>query len=72
MLIYSRARGLFAGLDLNGAVIKPDDDSTMTFYGRNVPANELLAGKGPRNPNADLFLRDVQQVYRDAKASSGL
>ena len=72
VLMYSRSRGLFAGLDLNGAVIKPDADSTVTFYGRDVPANELLAGKGPRNPNADLFLREVQQAYSEAKASSGL
>src|SRR5581483_11858400 len=36
VLTYSRTRGLFAGLDLNGAVVKPDEDSTVAFYGKNV------------------------------------
>ncbi|HLI62605.1 MAG TPA: lipid-binding SYLF domain-containing protein, partial [Terriglobales bacterium] len=34
VLTYSRARGLFAGLALNGAVIKQDDDATRALYGR--------------------------------------
>src|ERR1700691_5905666 len=36
VLTYSRARGLFAGVSLNGAVIKQDKDSTREFYGRMV------------------------------------
>src|ERR1700758_588057 len=39
VLSYSRARGLFAGLELNGAVIGQDKDSTREFYGRMVPFN---------------------------------
>ena len=37
VLTYSRARGAFAGLELSGAVIKQDKDSTRDFYGRMVP-----------------------------------
>ena len=36
VLSYSRARGVFAGLELNGAVIKQDRDSTREFYGSVV------------------------------------
>ena len=44
VLTYSRSRGLFAGLELNGAVIKQDKDSTRDFYGRMVPFKTSLTG----------------------------
>jgi lipid-binding SYLF domain-containing protein len=40
VLTYSRARGIFAGLELAGAVIKQDKNSTREFYGRMVPFKE--------------------------------
>jgi lipid-binding SYLF domain-containing protein len=42
VLSYSRARGVFAGLELNGAVIKQDKDSTREFYGHMVPFDTSL------------------------------
>src|SRR5437762_5532255 len=44
VLTYSRARGAFAGLELVGAVIKQDKDSTRDFYGRMVPFKTSLEG----------------------------
>lgn len=44
VLTYSRARGAFAGITLNGAVIKQDQDDTRAFYGRMVPFRTLLLG----------------------------
>jgi SH3 domain-containing YSC84-like protein 1 len=44
VLTYSRARGVFAGVSLNGAVIKQDRDDTRAFYGRMVPFRTLLTG----------------------------
>src|ERR1700687_314703 len=44
VLTYSRARGAFAGLELAGAVIKQDKDSTREFYGRMVPFKTSLKG----------------------------
>ena len=44
VLTYSRSRGLFAGLELNGAVIKEDKGSTREFYGRMVPFKTSLKG----------------------------
>ena len=44
VLTYSRSRGLFAGLELSGAVIKQDKDSTREFYGRMVPFKTSLKG----------------------------
>src|SRR2546426_12436053 len=43
VLSYSRARGVFAGLELNGAVIKQDRESTREFYGHMQPTRITLA-----------------------------
>jgi len=42
ILTYSRAKGLFGGLALNGAVVKPDNDANHSFYGKNVTARAIL------------------------------
>ena len=56
ILVYSRTKGLFAGIDLSGAAVKPDEDSTRAYYGEAVPANTTLTGLGPKNANSNLFL----------------
>ena len=42
ILTYSRARGLFAGVSLKGAVVKPDDDANRDLYGRELSAKAIL------------------------------
>ncbi len=42
ILSYSRSRGLFAGLELKGVVIKPDNDEMREVYGANMTAKEVL------------------------------
>jgi len=42
VLSYSRARGVFAGLELNGAVVKQDRESTRLFYGKITPFSTTL------------------------------
>ncbi len=44
MLSYSRSRGLFAGISLNGATIQPDNDSNHDLYGRDITNREVLTG----------------------------
>lgn len=66
ILVYSQAKGLFAGLDLSGASVKPDDDSTRTYYGTLVPFTEILSGKAKANPNSKLFLADVRQAFHES------
>ena len=61
VLTYSRARGLFAGVSLNGAVIKQDKDSTREFYGRMVPFRTSLTGEIPPPESANVFLRMLSQ-----------
>src|SRR5947199_8112435 len=45
VLTYSRARGLFAGITVNGAAIYADDDSTRRIYGRKVLTKTILMGR---------------------------
>jgi SH3 domain-containing YSC84-like protein 1 len=56
VLTYSRSRGLFAGLELSGAVITQDKDSTREFYGRMVPFKTSLTGEIAAPKDAYPFL----------------
>jgi lipid-binding SYLF domain-containing protein len=66
VLTYSRARGLFAGITLNGAAIKQDKDSTREFYGRMVPFRTLLVGEIDAPPAANAFLTTLAKWAQDA------
>ena len=44
MLSYSRARGLFAGIALDGATLRPDKDSNKELYSREATNREILTG----------------------------
>jgi SH3 domain-containing YSC84-like protein 1 len=59
ILSYSRARGVFAGLELNGAVIKQDKDSTREFYGHIVTPKSSLQGAIEAPPGAYPFLQTL-------------
>jgi SH3 domain-containing YSC84-like protein 1 len=56
VLTYSRARGIFAGVSLAGAVINQDKDSTRDFYGRMVPFKTSLKGEVDPPAGANTFL----------------
>jgi len=44
MLSYSRSRGLFAGISLEGATLRPDEETNRELYGRNATNREILTG----------------------------
>jgi lipid-binding SYLF domain-containing protein len=69
VLTYSRARGVFAGISLNGAVIKQDRDDTRAFYGRMVPYRTLLTGAHPAPPDANPYLETLRR-YAPVKAAA--
>jgi lipid-binding SYLF domain-containing protein len=66
VLTYSRARGLFAGITLNGAVIKQDKDSTREFYGRMVPFRTSLVGEIEPPVAANTFLTTLAKWAQEA------
>src|SRR5688572_29058948 len=50
LLTYSRARGLFAGVSLDGATLRPDDDANKNMYGKEMANKDVVLGnvKAPR------------------------
>lgn len=59
VLTYSRARGVFAGISLNGAAVHQDAGSTRAFYGRPVPFRSVLSGETPSPTEAWPFVGTV-------------
>jgi len=72
VLTYSRARGVFAGISLNGAVVRQDKDDTRAFYGRMVPFRTILTGKIAAPPDSEPFLKVVAKYagQRPAKTTA--
>ena len=66
VLTYSRARGVFAGISLAGAVIKQDKDATREFYGRMVPFRTSLTGKVEAPHGAYPFLDTLAKWAKKA------
>jgi lipid-binding SYLF domain-containing protein len=67
MLTYSRAKGAFAGITLNGVSIRRDDDSTRAVYGRKVSNDAVLNGKVAVPGAAKAFLSAVSGAKAVAK-----
>jgi SH3 domain-containing YSC84-like protein 1 len=68
ILTYSRAKGAFAGLTLEGASIRQDDDSRHAIYGRKVTTRALLLGKVPAPTAARPFLAAIRGAKAQAVA----
>jgi lipid-binding SYLF domain-containing protein len=70
ILSYSRAKGLFAGIELNGAKLKQDVDTTKELYGKVIPFPDILSGKVPTPPAAMVFVQEVRKDFAEARAGS--
>ena len=66
VLSYSRARGVFAGLELNGAAIKQDKESTYQFYDKFVPFKTALDGEIEAPKGSEPFLTTLAKWARSA------
>src|SRR6266849_2863363 len=67
VLTYSRARGIFAGIDLNGSAITQDKDETRILYGTFVPFKDILAGKVNAPESSEVFLTAVKKYAGQAR-----
>src|SRR5271154_922440 len=65
LLTYSRAKGLFAGIDLTGAVVDENVDATRTFYGAAHPSAQILKGDVATPPDARPFVRTVAKYFNE-------
>jgi lipid-binding SYLF domain-containing protein len=66
VLTYSRSKGVFAGLTLEGAVVEQDNDSTQDIYGKHMMFRDILSGKAATPRSADAFLRAVSEAGQQA------
>jgi len=69
ILTYSRARGLFAGVSVNGAVVHQDNTATQAFYGKDWTFYSLLNGEVPVPNEAQDFIRTVEQYAPTPRAT---
>lgn len=69
ILTYSRAKGAFAGLTLEGASVRQDSDSRKAIYGRNVTTRALLLGKVPAPAVTHPFLAEIRKAKAQAVAA---
>ncbi|MDP9052426.1 MAG: lipid-binding SYLF domain-containing protein [Acidobacteriota bacterium] len=67
-LTYSRSKGLFAGLDLDGTVLSQDSDDTRAEYGSDLPFDTILKGNQAVPVNAKPFVRTVARYFVSSKA----
>src|ERR1700675_13827 len=70
VLTYSRARGLFAGIDLSGAALTQDKDETRLLYGSFMPFSEILSGKVHATELSEPFLSAVRKYSGQSRESS--
>ena len=62
ILTYSRSRGVFAGITLNGAVVEQDNDSTIAIYGRGHTFKSILSGNVPAPSSTLAFMRSINRT----------
>ena len=61
VLSYSRSRGLFAGISLEGSTLRPDDDATADVYGRKFTARQIVIDGEAKVPPSGRLLISVLQ-----------
>jgi lipid-binding SYLF domain-containing protein len=69
MLTYSRSKGVFAGLTLEGAVVEQDNDSTIAIYGSHKRFRNILSGRVATPASADRFIKAVSEAGQQASAA---
>jgi len=67
-LTYSRNKGIFAGIDLNGDVVHQNTADTEAIYGHDVAFAKILGGGVPVPPIATHFVATVNELFRRGEA----
>ncbi len=66
ILTYSRSRGIFAGVDLSGTVVKQDKDETRLLFGKMERPDAILTGKVPMPAASDPLLTELRKISDEA------
>ena len=67
-LTYSRNKGLFAGIDLQGDEVNQNVKDTAELYGRDIPFQKILSGAVPTPTVAAHFVRTTSELFHRGKA----
>jgi SH3 domain-containing YSC84-like protein 1 len=70
ILSYSRTKGIFAGVSLDGAVVQADKSGDKAMYGDDVDRHEILSGKVAVPESARPLLHEIGEYVHEAKAKS--
>src|SRR5262249_26255013 len=72
ILSYSRARGVFAGVSLEGSAVRPDKDANKDIYGKDVSAKDIvLKGTEPVPPAAQQLVSTLNQATPHHQSAHG-
>jgi len=66
VLTYSRSKGVFAGLTLEGAIVEQDNDSTVAIYGHHMMFREILSGRATTPASGAAFVQAVSEAGHHA------
>ena len=69
IISYSRSRGVFAGIDLSGGVLRPDEDANKDAYGPDRSAHDIVSSVGVPIPAAASDF--VRSLSNEARATTG-
>jgi lipid-binding SYLF domain-containing protein len=64
LVAFTRAKGVYGGVNLDGTVIHPSESRNTAYYGRNVTAPDVLIRGNPKSPRANALLTDVTRATR--------
>jgi lipid-binding SYLF domain-containing protein len=67
LLTYSRSKGLFAGIDLDGTSVSQNQEDTDVFYGHHYDFHQLLSGEVPVPQDARPFVRTVAHYFHSTQ-----
>jgi lipid-binding SYLF domain-containing protein len=70
LLTYSRSKGLFAGIDLDGTVLSQNQEDTRVIYGNAIPFETILKGNEATPEEARPFVRTVAKYFVAARADN--
>ncbi|MCC7340115.1 MAG: lipid-binding SYLF domain-containing protein [Bryobacterales bacterium] len=71
ILTYSQSRGIYAGIDVKGSTLRPNDDENRELYGREVSSRDILEGRVPAPTVTKPFLATLNKYspYQAGHAS---
>ncbi|MEO1310608.1 MAG: lipid-binding SYLF domain-containing protein, partial [Pseudomonadota bacterium] len=67
VLAFTRAKGLYGGLNLEGAVVKPRNDRNKIYYDAQITPNDVIGRQNVSNPHANVLIDAVETLERESR-----